>query len=286
MLTLGLDIGGTTTDCVAMSDDGEVLSAVTVVADHPTAAAGGAVAKLLDELNLSPKDVFKLAVTGGGHMFIRDSFLGMNVIKVDEITAIGLGGFTLLRLIGLAQEEAFIVNVGTGTAMVSVREGGARIRHCGGTALGGGTLLGLGKLLLKANSISTIERLAEYGNLEMVDLTVGDITGAAVGRIPKEATASHFGKVNDDTKLEDIALGLMNMVGQTIAVIAYFASVADGFKGRITFTGKVVKLKHILQAIERVLDIFEVGFIVPERAEYATAIGAAEYARQLVVKGR
>ncbi len=282
MLILGLDIGGSTTDSVIL-DGCEILAVSTVVADHPIAAAGGAVAKVLDTANLSIDKIDKLAVTGGGSRFIGETFLGLEVLKVDEITCIGLGGYTLT----MTQEhdnirdEAFIVNVGTGTAIVSVRNGGKDIRHCGGTAVGGGTLVGLGKLLLNVSSPHTIEKLARNGRLEMVDLTVGDITGGAVGRIPADATASHFAKLNDETQPEDIAIGLMNLVGQTIGIIAYFASQADRYNGPITFTGKVVKLQSVAQAIRRVFSIFNKEMIVPNLAEYATAIGAAKYAYTL-----
>ena len=61
--------------------------------------------------------------------------------------------------------------------MLSV--GDRRVERVGGTALGGGTVVGLGKLLLGVESFAELAAMAERGDRRTVDLLVGDVYRSA-----------------------------------------------------------------------------------------------------------
>lgn len=263
-MIVGIDIGGSTTDAVVV---GPRIHVVSVEANDPFAAAAGALGKLVFSLSGSLRDVRSVAVTGVGAAVLGEELLGIPVVVVPEITAIGVGGTTLARL-----DDALVVSMGTGTALVGVVAGVAA--HVGGTGVGGGTLLGLSKHLLNVTRIETIERLAAAGDLSRVDLSVGDIAGAPVGKLPIDATASNFGQLRADATPEDKACALVNMIAEVIVSLSVTAARAHGLR-RIVLTGKLVRVKPLLDRIRALRELFGTDFILPEHAEYATAIGAA-----------
>lgn len=267
-MIVGIDIGGSTTDAVLL--DGGV-HVVSVEANDPLAAAAGALGKLLSNLRHQLKDIRAIAATGGGARLLGEDLLGVPVRKVDEITAIGVGGSTLA-----GKQAALVVSMGTGTAIVSVS--GDTIRHVSGTGVGGGTLLGLAKHLLNVTRLETLEQLAERGDLSRIDLTVGDIAGGPVGNLPADATASNFGKLSSDVCAEDKAQALINMIAQVIVVLSVTAGRACGLR-EIVLTGKLIRVKPFIERIKATRLLFESEFIIPHYAEFATAIGAARSLR-------
>ena len=75
---------------------------------------------------------------------------------------------------------------------------------------------------------------------------------------------------------EDIALGLANMVAETVAMMAIFAARGHGVKD-IVLTGNLTTLTPIRRVFENLSDSFGVNFIIPSGARFGTVIGAALY---------
>jgi type II pantothenate kinase len=265
-MIIGIDIGGSTTDAVFLTKN--EIHVETVEASDPLAAAAGAFGKLVSRLGCSLSEIRAIIATGGGARHLGDELLGVPVRKVSEIDAIGIGGTTLANL-----RDALVVSMGTGTACVSVK--GKVIEHFGGTGVGGGTLLGLSKHMLQISKLETLEKMAEKGDLTRIDLTVADIAGGPVGSVPADATASNFGKISSDVTIEDKALAIINMIAEIIVVLSVSAARATG-QEKIVLTGKLVRVRRIMERIESTKGVFEKEFIVPPHAEYATAIGAAK----------
>jgi type II pantothenate kinase len=265
-MIIGIDIGGTTTD-IAGLENGEIRSPVSVKANEPIASAAGALGKFVDNNQLSLKDIELIAATGVGSGQIRNSLLGVPVKKVDEFDSIGTAGAYLTGL-----KEAIVVSMGTGTALVHVKED--IINHWGGSGVGGGTMLGLADQLLNINTIKTLMDKASRGRLNMIDLTVGDIAGGSLVGLPEAATASNFGKVSDEANDSDIAMAIINLVAQTIALLSISAARAEGISD-IVLTGKLSILPLIRRVMEGVSALYKMKFLVPEYAEFGTAIGAA-----------
>jgi type II pantothenate kinase len=271
-MIIGIDIGGTTTDIVGLSD-GKIFHPATVKADDPVASAAGALGKFVELNNLPLSEIEFIAATGVGSGQIRTSLLGIPVKKVDEFDSIGTAGAYLTGL-----REAIVVSMGTGTALVHVK--GDTISHWGGSGVGGGTMVGLADQLLNINTIKTLMDKASKGRLEMVDLTVGDIAGGALIDLPETATASNFGKVSDEATDSDIAIAIINLVAQTIALMGISAARAEGISD-IVLTGKLAILPLIRRVMDGVSQLYKMNFLVPEYAEFGTAVGAAIKAAEL-----
>ncbi|MGC9020767.1 MAG: pantothenate kinase [Candidatus Methanodesulfokora sp.] len=271
MNVIGLDIGGTTTKAVLLSGD-KVKHSVSVTGSEPIVSASGALGKLIEEAKIQLSEIKLVSCTGGGARHIGCSLLGLRTVRVDEIESIGYGGLVLSGL-----DEAVVASIGTGTAVVHAKrhEDGIISKHLGGTGVGGGTLTGLGRLLLGRGSVEGIIELAEKGKHEMVDLLVKDIVGGPVGNLPAEATASNFGKVGDGTELEDIAAGLVRMISEVVGTVICLAARSVGLEERIVLVGTVPTIKMLGDQIVGTISMLGGRAMIPENASYAVAVGAA-----------
>ena len=264
---IGIDIGGSTTKIVGVRD-GKIINPLKVKADDPVTSAYGAFGRFLAENHMTVEQIDKVMFTGVGSSFITSSGMyGVPIQKVDEFTAIGKGGCTITGL-----DRCIIVSMGTGTAFVRVKDGAAQ--HLGGTGVGGGTLLGLCGKMLGLHSVDHIMELAEQGDLSNVDLTIGDISDVPLSNMSAEITASNFGKVSDMATNGDIALGVLNLVFQTVGMLAVFSTREEGIKN-VVLTGNLTKIPMAKKLFLQMEELYDIRFIIPENADYATAIGAA-----------
>lgn len=265
-LTIGIDIGGSTTKIVGMRD-GEMICSIRVRADDPVTSAYGAFGKFLTDNGLELGEISEVLCTGVGSSFIQGDIYGIPTRKVDEFRAIGLGGRFLSGCC-----DAIIVSMGTGTAFVKVE--GEKICHIGGTGVGGGTLVGLCDKMLGVRGVEHILHLAEKGSLSNVDLTIGDISKAAISNMDKETTASNFGKVSDMAAPEDLALGVCNLVFQTVGTLAAFSARGAGMRD-VVLTGNLAMVPMARKVFSDFEKLYDARFIIPDNADFATALGAA-----------
>jgi type II pantothenate kinase len=209
-------------------------------------------------------------MTGVGSSFVKRDLYGLDCRKVEEFNSIGVGG---LYLSGL--DEALVVSMGTGTAMVHAKRGG-KMNYLGGTGVGGGTLLGLTKLLTGAESSRHIEELASAGDLEKIDLRIKHMTESeSLSALSRELTAANFGKVSDLATHEDVALGAMNLVFETIGMVSVFAARSVRVR-EVVLTGNVTQFAYCKEKFDFFNGLgYGVKFLIPERSRFATAIGAA-----------
>ncbi len=263
---VGIDIGGSTTKIIGLKN--KIISQyLTINAGDPAASASAALGKLIDSNRLSLTDIEKIAITGVGASYIDSKLMGLPVSRIDEFTAIGLGGLFLSN-----KKEAIVVSMGTGTAIVKAER--SNITHLGGTGIGGGTLTGLAKCILNSTDIDHIISLAQSGNLRNIDLVISDISKEKVGNLPENATASNFGRISEKAGMNDYALGIMNLIFQAVGVMAVFASRSAGLND-IVLTGKPAQIPPAENIFEGLSKVYKINFIIPENAAYATAAGAA-----------
>lgn len=265
-IVIGIDVGGSTTKIVGM-DGNAMKSPLMVKASDPKASIYGAFGKFLDDNGLRLRDISTVVVTGVGSAAVDDDIYGINAQRVDEFRAIGRGG---LYLSGL--DKAIIVSMGTGTAIVSAS--GKEARHVGGTGVGGGTLLGLSNRMLNIRDFNSLVKMAEGGKLNHVDLFVNDITTQQLPTLPERATASNFGRISDLATNSDITMGIINLVFQTIGVTSVFASRLEKTK-KIVLVGALTEVPYTREIFGGLEQIYDVQFILPKYAEYATSVGAA-----------
>lgn len=187
----------------------------------------------------------------------------------NELECIGLGGLFLTGF-----KNAVIVSCGTGTSIVWKNQVQKAI-HLGGTGLGGGTLQGLGKLLLGISNADKILQLAQDGKRKNIDLTVGDILGKGIGLLSKDATAANFGKVlENNLKSEDLARSLVGMIAENIGIASCLAALSIKEKNLI-FGGRLATSTLIQKYLGEVCRIYGLKPWFLPQASYLTALGAA-----------
>ena len=266
-MNISADFGITVTDTLRKNKDKIVhkmeLSSKDI--DHDR------VRSLFPEINFESYKGF-LAVTGGRHLELGDFIDSMPIVHVNEIEAIGEG---TMSLSGLNEKEStIIVSAGSGTACIHAHMG--KYTHCSGTGVGGGTVLGLSKLLLGTSDPIEIAALAEKGSESEVDLILEDVVSGPIGQLPSTTTAVNFGivsKMDREYAREDIAAGIINLVGQTAARIA--TSVAMMFQAnQIVVVGRAPSFNGLRKSLEEAASITGFTPHFPENGEYASALGA------------
>ena len=271
-VVIGIDVGGSTTKIVGFRKNGEqkeLISPLFVKAADPVTSIYGAFGKFIDQNGLALSDIEQVLTTGVGSSYLSKPIYELPCASVPEFKSIGLGGLYLSHLC-----EAIVVSMGTGTAIVHARRG-QDTEYLGGTGVGGGTMMGLSKKILGMEEIEHLEALAAQGDLSNVDLRVGDITKKDKNvTLPDHMTAANFGKLSDVATQADVALGIMNMVFETIGMLALFAARSRGIKD-IVLTGNLSRIDYAKQAFTTLSSMFSVNFMIPENAQYATVIGTA-----------
>lgn len=266
---LGIDVGGSTTKIVGFDKNGQLIAPIYVKANDQLTSIYGAFGKFTTINSIALCDIEKIMVTGVGSTFVNTPIYGIDCEHVKEFPCIGKGGLFLSGL-----DEAIVVSMGTGTALVHA-ERGKKTEYLGGTGVGGGTLLGLSEKLIGVRNIEHIKEMALDGDLSKVDLRVSDITKTDVHPdIAPDLTASNFGKISDVASKSDLALGVINMIFETVAMMSVFA--ARSYKTKnIVLTGNMTSIPQAKTIFASMNDLFDLNFIIPDKARFGTVIGAA-----------
>ncbi len=274
---IGIDFGGTTTKIVGFrktaAGEKELIAPQFIRATDPLTSIYGAFGKFTDENGLELSDIDRILMTGAGSSVITKPIYNLCCQPVPEFSSIGIGG---LYLSGL--EEAIVVSMGTGTALIHAKrtDGKAEIEYLGGTGMGGGTLLGLTRKMLGVDTVEHIEQLCADGDLDNIDLRIKDLSRrrTTYSGINENLTAANFGKVSDLATPSDLALGIANMVAETIMMLAVFAARNYGLQN-IVLIGNLTTIAPIRRVFENHADSFGVRFLIPENSQFGTVIGAA-----------
>lgn len=265
-IIIGIDVGGSTTKIVGMQN-GRMIHPLMVKASDPKASIFGAFGRFLNDNNLHLDDVEQIMMTGVGAAAIHENIYGIPTARVDEFRAIGRGGLFLSGL-----EHAIIVSMGTGTALVAAEGGNAT--HICGTGIGGGTLLGLSNRMLNIRDFDSLIATAEGGQLDHVDLFVNDLTSEQIPTLPAGTTASNFGRISDLAAPGDIAMGIINLVFQSIGVTAVLAARLER-TDQIVLIGTLTEVSYARRIFDTMEPLYGVRFLIPRHAEFATSAGAA-----------
>lgn len=264
-LALGVDVGASLAKLVQRSASGMAQEL------FPTAALDRLVARVNE---LAPGS---LGLTGAGASELAQRTKAAS-IRVDEFAAWGAG---VRRLLGEQRadvvEPYLLVSVGTGTSVLLAQ--GMSVSRVGGTALGGGALMGLGGLLLGGASFGQLSELALRGDRRRVDLLVKDIYQPGEIALLGDATAANFGKPDVHARgpaPEDLSHALMGLVGENVALICVGLAAAHGVR-TIVYGGSTLRenpaLRDVLAAITAA---FGREPILLEGGEFAGALGALE----------
>ena len=217
-IIIGIDVGISTTKIVGIQDM-KVMSPLRITATDPVTSLYGAFGKYVYENQIPLENIDQVVLTGVGSAYIDKPVYGLSTSKCDEFIADGLGARFESGL-----DRIIVVSMGTGTTLVLCD--GNEIRHLGGISMGGGTLAGLSRIMLQTSDIKQVSEMAKSGNISNVNLLIGDISSKPLPGLPMDVTASLFGKAQTDSAKEDIAVGLIHTVLQTIGSAAVLAGSA------------------------------------------------------------
>ncbi len=284
---VGVDIGLSVTDAVLVPPDGAVQGPSHTRFESAGLEPSEALTRALEALGPRASEAAAIGVTGG-----RSGTLSADANRppqggservplhvIGEPEAIGRGG---LHLAGVPR--ALVVSCGTGTAMIAADAPSERYAHASGTPVGGGTLRALGGLLLGTRDAHAIAELAAAGDASAVDTTLADVLGAGIGSLPPDATAVSLGRLAEsdlDVRLEDLAAAVVTMIAQTIGLVAVNAVRAQALPA-VVMVGRLATFEPVRSMVGAVFRVYGSSELLhlPDRAERATAFGAALAARE------
>lgn len=265
-IVIGIDVGISTTKIVGVKDM-QVISPMRITAADPVTSLYGAFGKYLYENQIELDDVEQVVLTGVGSAYIDKPVYGLPTSKADEFVADGLGARFESGL-----DRIIVVSMGTGSSLVLCD--GDDIRHIGGISMGGGTLAGLSRILLKTSDIHQVSELAKKGDISNIDLTIGDISAHSLPGLPMNVTASLFGKAQTDARKEDIAVGIIQTVLQTIGSAAVLSALNSDIT-EFVMIGNLTLLPQCADVFPMMESLYNVHFRIPKYSQFCTAIGAA-----------
>jgi type II pantothenate kinase len=262
-LSLGVDVGASLAKLVARDGAGV----------HHELLPAAAVERLVERIaELAPRT---LGLTGAGASELARRVDGESV-RVTEFAAWGAG---VRRLLAAQRpdvgEPYLLVSLGTGTSVLLAQ--GMSVSRVGGTALGGGTVMGLGGLLLGGAPFEELCALAAKGDRRHVDLLVSDIYRPGEIALLGDATAANFGKpgVHEHAPAPaDLSHAIMGLVGENVALICAGLAAAHGVH-RVVYGGSTLRGNAVLRDV---LGLITAAFgrdpVFLERGEFAGALGA------------
>ena len=265
-IVIGIDVGISTTKIVGIKNR-KVAAPISITAADPITSLYGAFGKYLHDNDINLQDIEQVMLTGVGAAYIEQPIYGLPTTKSDEFVADGLGARYESKL-----DHTIVVSMGTGTSFIKCD--GNDMKHIGGIGVGGGTLAGLSRLMLNTNDIKQVVAMAEKGNIRNIDLLIGDISAHPLPGLPVDTTASNFARAQNDAPKEDIAVGLIHMVLQSIGSAAWLASLGSGISDFVLI-GNLSLLPQCKQVFPAMEKLYNIRFHIPKHSQYCTAIGAA-----------
>lgn len=265
-IVIGIDVGISTTKIVGI-DEMKVVSPMRITAADPVTSLYGAFGKYLYENHIDLTDVEHVVLTGVGSAYIEKPVYGLPTSRADEFVADGLGARFESKL-----DHIIVVSMGTGTSLVLCN--GSDIHHIGGISIGGGTLQGLSRIMLQTSDIRQVSELAKQGDISHVSLMIGDISAHPLPGLPMNVTASLFANAQTDASKEDIAVGLIHTVLQSVGSAAVLSALNTDIKNFVLI-GNLSLLPQCKDVFPMMEQLYNVRFHIPKYSEFCTAIGAA-----------
>jgi type II pantothenate kinase len=260
---VGVDVGTTLAKLAVRDGDGAPRF------DLLSSSAPAVVAELVRSAR--PR---RVGLTGGGSAELA-RLLPFDTARVSEFDAWRAGAAALLR--AGPDERYLLVSIGTGTSVLLVDHG--RVHRIGGTALGGGTVIGLGSRLVGTGDFGALCALAARGDRGRADLRVSDVyPGAGDAPLAADLTASTFARLarpdGAQARAEDLAHALMGMVGENVALIAGGLAAASHVQ-RMVFAGSTLRGNTALRGVlEDIVRRFGRTPEFLENGEFGGALGA------------
>ena len=282
MYIISVDLGSSNFKAIIMKIDNDDISFQGKI-KHKITDFPSFFDDIIRNYDIDKKDIEVIVATGTGASYLLDSYEGINVIKISEFDAIGYGGLILAK-----KEKGIVVSIGTGTALVY--SDFDKNKHIGGTGIGGGTLVGLGKRLINKNELnisdgtSLFMKLIEYakkGDRRNVDLWISDINKENIDNLTTDITASNFAAIDKIANDYDIASGIVNMILETISLLVsiHKKNVEKDIKEDlpVIFIGTMVTDDFVKERLIEISEFTKDTWTFIDDADFAIAIGSYEY---------
>ncbi len=172
------------------------------------------------------------------------------------------------------KKKSIIVNVGTGTSIFMYDS--SNLKRVGGTGLGGGTLMGLAKLLTNEENYYSITEASKKGNRAFIDLFVRDLYENDSKPLNGDLTASNFGKLDgvQNHNKEDILAALTRMIAENIALLANQVGLSKGHEDYIYIGSTISGNSRLKQDLQEITAFFGGSAHFHDQGEYIGALGA------------
>ncbi|HGH7183027.1 type II pantothenate kinase [Bacillus cereus] len=239
---VGIDAGGTLTK-IAYFDENKQLAFEKFYSLEQD--------KIIDWLK-NINGMKQICITGGKakqlQQLLSESY---KVVELNEFEATLAGVRYILKKEKHSINNFILTNIGTGTSIHYVYND--QYIRAGGTGVGGGTIMGLSKLLTNIDQFEDVIPLTKIGSRKDLDITVGDIYGNILSPIDTNLTASNFGKAtntNSNFSKSDIIATVQGLVGEVVTALSLqFAETKD--MGHIIYIGSTLCHNVHLQNIIR-----------------------------------
>lgn len=287
---LGIDLGSTLVKVCAICADGSFKThhfrSTKENIEHYFGGEGEDTIK-----GLLPEGIKKWCCVGAGSVMNRSFLSKLNSAPSfgDEMVANAFYVASILKDntkykihggTGKIGDKYIIASMGTGVSFV-LSSPNADMKHIGGSALGGGTLMGLSRLILNVNNFKDLCDLARRGDSTKVDLLISDIFGENYGSIlTADVVASSMAKASfleERPTDEDIAASLIATASFSIG--SHLAALCDSKQANtaIFIGGFLDTDEYISRCLVRAVNLFQpnITCVIPNTHQYGGAIGAA-----------
>lgn len=259
MITLGIDIGSTTSKCVLMKDGSEILATSLYNGGIGTGSPEKALADVLSSGGIGMSDVSCSAVTGYG----RSSFKGAD-LQISELSCHALGGRFVFP------ELRTIIDIGGQDAkVIALSENGKMVNFLMNDKCAAGT----GRFL---------EVMANVLQLKIGDLETVAARSENPAKISSTCTvfaeSEVISQLANGVAIPDIVAGICESVAARTAALARRVGVVE----QVCMSGGVALNGGVRRALERALGV-EIAF--SPLSQLFGAIGAALFAYSKIKAG-
>lgn len=258
MLTLGIDIGSTTTKCVLMRDGAEIAARALVQAGVGALSAEEALSAVLEQGAVSGSDVACTVATGYG----RKRWSAADG-EISELSAHALGCHLILP------EARTVIDIGGQDAkVISLDEQG----RMSGFVMNDKCAAGTGRFLDVMAGILKVD-VDGLGALAAQSALSVDISSTCTVFAESEVIS----QLASGAAVPDVVAGICGSVATRVAALAR----RQGVKEQVYMSGGVARNEGVRRALERELGV---AVATSPLAQYAGALGAAIHAYRKAIK--
>ncbi|MED1270280.1 type II pantothenate kinase [Bacillus mycoides] len=220
--------------------------------------------------------ITQLCITGGKakqlEQLLSSSY---KIVELNEFEATLAGVRYILKEEKRAINNFVLTNIGTGTSIHYVHDN--QYVRAGGTGVGGGTIMGLSKLLTNIDHFEDVIPLTKIGSRNSLDITVGDIYGGILSPLDNNLTASNFGKAtitDSNYSSSDILATVQGLVGEVITALSLQFAEAKNIDHIIYIGSTLCNNVHLQNIISSYTEYQNKIPVFLQDGGYSGAIGA------------